>query len=403
MAPASISPEEERRRKVRSTIQLPIQTLTSQSTQIVGINAETVTNVTSTDFPGHYPGEDHTWSLARFAQTFRVSFHQNQPHDASFSLINIDASLANAFRRILLAEIPTLAIEYVYIESNDSLIADEILAARLGQIPLTGPPAGLKWLKYTPRPAQGLLGEDSGKMEEERDARDNDTVVMNLDVECKWRKGMKGKAGEPEELYEHCNVYAEDMVYDPQGRQHDNIIAEEEGVSAIRPVHPRILIAKIRPGDKLKMVLHAVKGIGGDHAKFSPVATASYRLLPTIDIVKPILGADAKKFARCFPKGVIGLEEVSEEESDRMGSGYEGKQGEKKAVVKNTMRDTVSRECLRHEEYQDKVKLGRVRDHFIFSVESTGQIPSDALFIESVRILRGKCRHLKGSLANIMR
>lgn len=34
--------------------------------QIVGINAETVTNVTSTDFPGHYPGEDNSWSLKKF-------------------------------------------------------------------------------------------------------------------------------------------------------------------------------------------------------------------------------------------------------------------------------------------------------------------------------------------------
>jgi len=34
--------------------------------QIVGVNAETVTNVTSTDFPGHYPGEDHTWDVQIF-------------------------------------------------------------------------------------------------------------------------------------------------------------------------------------------------------------------------------------------------------------------------------------------------------------------------------------------------
>lgn len=37
-------------------------------TKIVGVNAETVTNVTSTDFPGHHPGEDHEWSLEKFAQ-----------------------------------------------------------------------------------------------------------------------------------------------------------------------------------------------------------------------------------------------------------------------------------------------------------------------------------------------
>ena len=154
-------------------------------------------------------------------------------------------------------------------------------------------------------------------------------------------------------------------------------------------------VAKMRPGQVIDLQMHCVKGVGADHAKFSPVATATYRLLPTIEIVKPILGDDARIFARCFPKGVIALEEVTEEESDRMDSEYVGKVGEKKAVVKNTSKDTVSRECLRHEEFQGKVKLGRVRDHFIFSVESTGQYKSDDLFLESVRTLKAKCSTMK--------
>ena len=34
--------------------------------QIIGINEETVTNIPSTDFPGHWPGESHEWSLEKF-------------------------------------------------------------------------------------------------------------------------------------------------------------------------------------------------------------------------------------------------------------------------------------------------------------------------------------------------
>jgi DNA-directed RNA polymerases I and III subunit RPAC1 len=71
------------------------------------------------------------------------------------------------------------------------------------------------------------------------------------------------------------------------------------------------------------------------------------------------------------------------------------------AVVKDPMRDTVSRECLRHEEFEGKVKLGRIRDHFIFSIESVGQWESDELFLESVSVLRLKCKALKKSLANM--
>ena len=53
---------------------------------------------------------------------------------------------------------------------------------------------------------------------------------------------------------------------------------------------------------------------------------------------------------------------------------------------------------MRHDEFKDKVKLGRVRDHFIFSVESLGQFGSDTLFLESVKLLKSKAerftRHL---------
>ena len=194
-------------------------------------------------------------------------------------------------------------------------------------------------------------------------------------------------------------MYAKDITFEPFGTQHEYF----SGENAIVPTNPDILVAKLRPGQCIDVEMHAIKGVGSDHAKFSPVATASYRLLPTITITKPILGKDAEKFARCFPKGVIGLETVTKTESKMVGSGYEGHEGERKAVVKDPMKDTVSRECLRHEEFEGKVKLGRVRDHFIFSVESLGQWDSDEMFLESVKTLKVKCQALKDNLANMAR
>ncbi|WP_423776867.1 hypothetical protein [Bacillus velezensis] len=67
-----------------------------------------------------------------------MQFHQNEPLLSSFSLIGIDASVANAFRRILIAEIPTLAIEYCFVKNNTSVIQDEVLCARLGLVPFKG-------------------------------------------------------------------------------------------------------------------------------------------------------------------------------------------------------------------------------------------------------------------------
>jgi DNA-directed RNA polymerase I and III subunit RPAC1 len=182
------------------------------------------------------------------------------------------------------------------------------------------------------------------------------------------------------------------------GRQGDWFSDE----NAVQAVNPDILIAKLRPGQVISLTMHCNKGIGADHAKFSPVATASYRLMPKIDIVKPILGQDAKKFARCFPQGVIKLEKVTAAEASKAGSGYEGKEGDLKAVVANPMRDTVARECLRHDEFKDKVLLGRIKDHFIFHVESTGQYDSDDLFLESVKLLKAKCTRMKRAMGELV-
>ncbi|KAG6058612.1 hypothetical protein E4U17_007849 [Claviceps sp. LM77 group G4] len=355
----------------------------------VGINLETVTDVTSVDFPGHFPGEDHAFSLDRFRSGFSVRFHHNEAMNASFSLMGIDASLANAFRRILIAEIPTLAIENVYIENNTSVIHDEVLAHRLGLIPFDGGREGLhNFLKWRKKPEEG---EDPYA-----GCYDWNTVRLELNVTCTVNPDADPDEQDPLKAFHNAHVYAKDIVFVPTGKQVDYF----SGADAIRPVNPDILIAKLRPRQTIDLSMHMHKGIGADHAKFSPVATASYRLMPTIKILKPILGADAVKFANCFPKGVIGLETVTAEEARQVGSKYEGQQ---KAVVRDPMKDTVSRECLRHAEFEGKVKLGRVRDHFIFSIESAGQWDSDELFMESVKHMKLKCKKLEQQVINMAR
>ncbi|KAN0122184.1 RBP11-like subunits of RNA polymerase [Hyaloscypha variabilis] len=356
--------------------------------KIVGINAETVTDVSSTDYPGHYPGEDQAWDKYKFEDNFSIKIYKNEPMESSFSLIGIDAAVANAFRRIMIAEIPSLAIETVFVNNNTSIIQDEVLSARLGLVPFKGSKQGLlEFLKWN---------DSEG---EERNDVDHNTVLLKLKIKCTRNEAAAKGETDPLKAYHNAHVYAKDIVFKPYGRQRNYFSGED----VIRPTNPDILIAKLRPGQEIDVEMHAIKGVGSDHAKYSPVATASYRLLPTISILKPILGKDAEKFARCFPKGVIELETVTKKEAAKKGSGYEGHEGEKKAVVKDAMKDTVSRECLRHEEFEGKVKLGRVRDHFIFSVESVGQWDSDELFLESVKILKGKCEVLKKSLTNMVR
>ncbi|KAL2112775.1 hypothetical protein VUR80DRAFT_6496 [Thermomyces stellatus] len=352
--------------------------------RIVGIGSETITNGASTDFPGHYYGEDHSFNLEEFKRGVSIEVHYNKQHDLSFSLIGVDAAIANAIRRILLAEVSTLAIETVFIEDNTSVIHDEVLSHRLGLIPFKGGKKGLReFLGDYKKPGPG---EDPFAT-----SFDWNTVSLSLNVECTHNPDAAEDETDPDKLHLNRNVYARDIVFTPNGRQAEYFSGED----AIAPVNPDILIAKLRPGQRISLEMHMHKGIGADHAKFSPVATASYRLMPVIDITRPILGADAHKFQKCFPEGVIGIEKVSKEEAAQENSGYEGHEGEDKAVVKDPMRDTVSRECLRHPEFQGKVKLGRKRDHFIFGVESTGQWDSDELVLEALSVLKKKCLTLE--------
>jgi DNA-directed RNA polymerases I and III subunit RPAC1 len=71
------------------------------------------------------------------------------------------------------------------------------------------------------------------------------------------------------------------------------------------------------------------------------------------------------------------------------------------AQIDNPRKDTASRECLRHTEFKDKVKLMRVRDHFIFSVESTGAVEPKDLVLQSLDVLTAKCMDLKAALADL--
>lgn len=50
--------------------------------------------------------------------------------ELEFDLIECQTSLANAIRRILISEVPSMAIERVFIKSYNSIMQEEVFAHR---------------------------------------------------------------------------------------------------------------------------------------------------------------------------------------------------------------------------------------------------------------------------------
>ncbi|KAH7270573.1 DNA-directed RNA polymerase [Fusarium redolens] len=162
-----------------------------------------------------------------------------------FELSKTNLAFANAVRRIIQAEVPTIAIDLVEIETNSSVLADEFIAHRLGLIPL-----------------------DSKGVDELNYSRDCDceqyceqcSVTLTLHAKCTSDEIMK--------------VYARDLVVD--GRHMNGVgspvITDPEGYGC--------LIAKLRKGQELKISCIAKKGIAKEHAKWMPTSAVGFEYDP---------------------------------------------------------------------------------------------------------------------------
>ncbi len=141
-----------------------------------------------------------------------------------------DRSYASAIRRIAISEVPVMAIDDVIIVDNTSVVYDELIAHRLGLIPLT-----------TDLSRYVLPKECSCKTEL---GCSNCRVLLTLDVESSDKVRT---------------VFSGDMISDDE-----NTI----------PISDQIPILKLAPGQKIKLEAYAKLGIGKDHAKWQPTTVA---------------------------------------------------------------------------------------------------------------------------------
>jgi DNA-directed RNA polymerase I and III subunit RPAC1 len=116
---------------------------------------------------------------------------------------------------------------------------------------------------------------------------DKNTIVFSLGVECIRNPDAARDETDPSRLYINSSVYSAHLKFQHHGKQYkmfnlplpknvedsDHHMKGDAWGPEPQPTVKDILLVKMRPGQKLNMLCYCVKGVGKDHAKFSPVGT----------------------------------------------------------------------------------------------------------------------------------
>jgi len=325
------------------------------------------------EFQPHVPDAPHgTGPLPRAdekprARKPQIEILEIRDDFVKFVLSNTDISMANSLRRVLIAEVPTICIDIVEIEANSSVLMDEMLAHRLGLMPLVSKRVDM--MKYQ-RDCDCQGGCEMCQ------------VNMSLDVVNVKDEPM---------LVTAADIVTEDNQFDVKpvttrtlqeesssSSSSTELAASSAGQAA--GVNTDIVLVKLGKNQELKFTAKAIKGIGKEHAKWSPVATATYQMEPDVRINEKemeSLDENAKQeFVASCPTGVYYYNEI-----------------EQRVEVADPLRCMYCQECVRKSEelnIPNLVSIAPKPGRFIFSVEGTGSISVDQVVMMAMDALAGK-------------
>jgi DNA-directed RNA polymerase subunit D len=249
-----------------------------------------------------------------------------------------DTAFLNSLRRITLAEVPSMAIDEVVIIENSSMLHDEILAHRMGLIPLK-----------------------------------TDLDSYNLPEECP----CKSELG--------CNLCRVSLTLDVEAKESTKTVYSGDLISEnpnILPVSARIPIVKLAPDQRIKLEAYARLGKGEKHAKWQPVSVCAYKQFPKVKIDEKNCDSCGKCVDVC-PKRVLTVTE-----------------NEKKLELRNVIECTVCKDCVDAcPKSPPAVEVSWDKDVFVFDVESTGALPVERIVLEALKIMDKKAESFLEQLA----
>ena len=253
----------------------------------------------------------------------KIEVVEKNPTTVKFILRDVSTPLANAVRRAMISEVPVLAIDDVFVFENTSVLRDEMLAHRLGLIPLKTPPG-----KY--------------RLREECDC--------GSELGCEKCRVTLTLTAEAED--EVKTVYSGDLVSeDPD----------------VEPVSPNIPIVKLAPGQKVRIMAYARLGRGREHAKWQPVSMCVYKNLPVIEVLEECDGC-GKCVEKC-PRKILKVREGKLTVVDELD-----------CILCKFCEDACPK-------VPPAIKVGYEKNSFLFTVESVGNLPPEELVAEAVDVM----------------
>jgi DNA-directed RNA polymerase subunit D len=155
---------------------------------------------------------------------------------AKFVLSEVTPAFANSLRRAMISDVPKMAIDYVDIYDNTSVLFDEMLSLRLGLIPLK---------------------------------TNADMYHFQQECECKGAGCALCQVSLTLSAEGPCVVHSRDLKSsDPE----------------TMPVDQNIPIVELKAGQKVVLTAVARLGTAKEHAKYQPVSASGYKNLPVISV-----------------------------------------------------------------------------------------------------------------------
>jgi DNA-directed RNA polymerase subunit D len=257
-----------------------------------------------------------------------------------FIVSGVNVPFVNALRRIMLIEVPTMAIDEIVILENSSILHDEILAHRMGLIPLK-----------------------------------TDLDSYNLPEECKCESELG------------CNLCRTNLTLEAEATDKTTIVYSGDLKSEnpdITPVSSKIPIVKLAPEQRINLEAYARLGKGKSHAKWQPVSMCTYMYLPEIKV-------DSKRCDACGKCVEVCPEEVLVD----MAEGIKTQE-----VINCTLCMDCADACPKD---PAALEITWDNEAFIFKIESTGALPPERILSEALKILDNKLKDFSVQLKKGMK